>query len=144
MKLLDANILLYAHDSSSPHHIACRDWLQAALNADEPVGIPWQTSLAFVRIATNPHAVRTPLAVGKACAIVSALFERPCVVLVEPGEQFWPTFRRLVAQARLRGPGVMDAVLAALAVEQGATVCSADQDFRRFEGLSVLDPTEAS
>jgi toxin-antitoxin system PIN domain toxin len=143
VKLLDANVLLYAYDSSSAHHAACRDWLQAALNDDEPVGLPWQTSLAFIRISTNPRAVSRPLEPKEACAIVSILFERPNVVVVEPGEQYWSTFLKLVADGRVSGPLVTDAVLAALALEQGASVCSSDRDFRRFDGVCVTDPTEA-
>jgi toxin-antitoxin system PIN domain toxin len=143
VKLLDANVLLYAYDSSSAHHAACRDWLQAALNDDEPVGLPWQTSLAFIRISTNPSAVSRPLEPKEACAIVSILFERPNVVVVEPGEQFWSTFLKLVADGKVSGPLVTDVALAALALEQGASVCSTDRDLRRFDGVSVTDPTEA-
>jgi uncharacterized protein len=143
VKLLDANVLLYAYDSNSQHHAACRDWLQGALNDDEPVGLPWQTSLAFIRISSNPRAVRRPLETKEACAIISGLFERPNVVVVEPGEQFWRNFLKLVADSRVSGPLITDAVLAALALEQGALVCSTDRDFRRFDGISVLDPTEA-
>lgn len=142
MKLLDANILLYAYDSSSTHHAACRDWLQDALNYDEPVGLPWQTSLAFIRIATNPRAVRRPLGTADACAILSALFDRPAVVVVEPGEQFWRNFQNVITEARVSGPLVTDAVLVALALEQGATLCSTDRDFRRFRGVTVVDPTD--
>jgi len=141
VRLLDANVLLYAYDSSSAHHGVCRDWLERALNEDEPVGLPWQTSFAFVRISTNPRAVRTPLPPEEACAIIGALFERPGVVIVEPGEEFWRTFERLVADSKASGPLITDAVLAALAIEQGATVCTTDRDFRRFADLSILDPT---
>jgi uncharacterized protein len=143
VKLLDANVLLYAYDSNSAHHAACRGWLESALNDDEPVGLPWQTSLAFIRISTNPRAVRRPLEPKAACAIISALLERPNVVVVEPGEQFWRTFSELVADSRVSGPLITDAALAALALEQGASMCSTDRDFRRFDGLSVIDPTEA-
>jgi toxin-antitoxin system PIN domain toxin len=143
VKLLDANILLYAYDSSSAHHAVCRNWLEAALNDDEPVGLPWQTSLAFIRISTNPRAVRRPLPTTEACAIISGLFERPCVVVVEPGEQFWRTFEQVLTEARVSGPLVTDAVIAALAIEQGASVCSTDRDFRRFRSVSLIDPTQA-
>lgn len=115
--------------------------LQTALNNDEPIGLPWQTSLAFVRISTNSRAVNQPLPVKEACAIVTALFERPSVVLVEPGEQFWHIFERLVAEARASGPLITDTSLAALAIEHGAAVCSTDRDFRRFHSLTVIDPT---
>jgi len=142
VKLLDANILLYAYDSSSAHHAACRSWLEAALNEDEPVGLPWQTSLAFIRISTNPRAVRTPLAVDDACVIVDEILGRQTVRIVEPGDQFWSIFRKLVRSAKVSGPLVTDAVLAALALEQGATLCSTDRDFRRFGNLKLVDPTD--
>ncbi len=54
MIVLDANVLLYAYDSSSSAHARCKDWLEAALNGEAQIAIPWQTLLAFVRIATNP------------------------------------------------------------------------------------------
>jgi uncharacterized protein len=142
VRLLDANILLYAYDSSSTHHAVCREWLEAALNDDELVGLPWPTSLAFIRIATNPRAVCRPLATPDACAIVGALLERPGVVVVEPGEQFWRNFQQVVSEARISGPLVTDAVLVALALEQGASLCSTDRDFRRFRGITVVDPTD--
>jgi uncharacterized protein len=53
VKLLDANILLYAYDSDSAHHSICRSWLETALNSGEIVALRWQTLLAFVRISTN-------------------------------------------------------------------------------------------
>ena len=142
MKLLDANILLYAYDARSAHHAVCREWLTGVLNDDEPVGLPWQTLLAFVRIATNSRAVQTPIPVSQACAIVDSWLQRPQVVVVEPGDRYWDILREQLAQAKVSGPLVTDASLAALALEQGATLCSTDRDFLRFTTLKRLDPTQ--
>lgn len=70
MKLLDANILLYAYNSDSPHHEVCRIWLEQAFNSTEPIALPWQTALAFVRIATNSRISSRPLTSEQACSIV--------------------------------------------------------------------------
>jgi len=142
VKLLDVNVLLYAHDTSSQKHARCRDWLIRALNGDEHVGLPWQTLLGFVRIATNPRAVRRPLPATEACAIVSRWLARPQAVVVDPGERFWGIFQALVDRGQAQGPLISDAALAALAIEQGATLCTTDRDFRRFDGLRLLDPTD--
>lgn len=142
MKLLDVNVLLYAHDTSSIQHARCRDWLMRALQGDEHVGLPWQTLLGFVRIVTNPRAVRRPLNAADACAIVSRWLARPQAIVVEPGERYWQIFSALVARGQVHGPLVSDAALAALAIEHGATLCTTDRDFRRFDGVSLLDPTE--
>ena len=143
MKLLDANVLLYAYDSDSPHHATCRPWLDAALNSEETVALPWQTLLAFVRIATNARAVRRPLSGPDACGIVSAWLERPNVAVLGAGDRFWQIFQAQVLDAQVSGPLVTDAALAALALEHGATLCSTDSDFRRFRGLRLLNPADA-
>ncbi len=143
MKLLDANILLYAYDSGSPHHSVCRSWLDAALNSEETIALPWQTLLAFVRIATNPRAVRQPLSGPDACGIVNSWLERLNVAVVGAGARFWELFQAQVSDAQVSGPLVTDAALAALAFEHGAILCSTDTDFRRFRGLKLLDPTRA-
>jgi uncharacterized protein len=140
MKLLDANILLYAYNADSPHHAASRSWLEHAFNDQETIGIAWQTILAFVRIGTNPRAVRTPLTAGGACDIVTEWLSRPSVLAVEPGERFWDLLREQLIEARVSGPLVSDAALVALALEQGATLISTDKDFRRFRGLKLVDP----
>ena len=142
MKLLDANILLYAYDTSSSHHEICRAWLESAFNTDETIALPWQTVLAFVRITTNPRAVKTPLSSANACAIVGTWLERPNVVVVNAADRFWTILRQQILEAQVSGPLVTDAALAALAIEQGATLWSTDRDFRRFQGLKLLDPLQ--
>lgn len=142
MKLLDANILLYAYDSSSAHHSTCSIWLEATLNAEEIVALPWQTALAFIRIATSPKATRRPLSGPAVCAIVESWLARPNVAVVGHGERFWALFRTQVDEAQISGPLVTDTALAALALENGAVLCSTDRDFRRFKSLQVLDPLE--
>jgi toxin-antitoxin system PIN domain toxin len=141
MKLLDANVLLYAYDSDSAHHEVCRTWLEQAFNAPETVGLPWQTLLAFIRISTNPRAVARPLSGEDACEIVASWLSRPNVTISSAGERFWPLFRDLIAEAKINGPLITDTALAALAIEQGATLHSTDRDFRRFQGVKLFDPT---
>ena len=53
MILVDANILIYAHVSSFAQHSVARDWLDQQLNGSGPVGLPWASVLAFLRLVTN-------------------------------------------------------------------------------------------
>jgi toxin-antitoxin system PIN domain toxin len=142
VKLLDANILLYAYDSDSAHHAACRSWLEAAFKSDEIVALPWQTLLAFVRITTNPRATKKPLQIADACNIVSSWLDQVNVSVIGAGERFWELLKHQMLEAQVTGPLVTDAALAALALEHGATLCSVDRDFRRFRGLKLIDPTD--
>ncbi len=144
MKLLDANILLYAYDSDSAHHVACRPWLEAAFNSEETVALPWQTLLAFLRISTNSRATKKPLQSAEACEIVSSWLNQVNVSVIGAGERFWELLQHQMREAQVTGPLVTDAALAALALEHGATLCSVDRDFRRFRGLKLIDPTDRS
>jgi toxin-antitoxin system PIN domain toxin len=108
------------------------------------LGLAWQTVLAFVRISTNSRAVRRPLSGADACAIVRTWLERPNVSVLAADERFWSIFQSQVLDAQVAGPLVTDAALAAFALENGATLCSTDRDFRRFRGLKLPDPREAA
>jgi toxin-antitoxin system PIN domain toxin len=142
VKLLDANILLYAYDSDSAHHAACRSWLEAVFNSEEIIALSWQTLLAFVRIATNPRATKKPLQGAEACKIVGSWLAQVNVSVIGPGERCWELLKHQMLEAQATGPLVTDAALAALALEHGATLCSVDRDFRRFRGLRLIDPTD--
>ncbi len=144
MKLIDANILLYAYDSDSSHHAVCKTWLEVAFNSEEIVALPWQTVLAFVRISTNPRATKKPLPGTEACDIVSSWLHQVNVSVIGAGERFWELLKGQILEAQVTGPLLTDAALAALAIEHGATLCTVDRDFRRFRGLKLIDPTDAS
>jgi len=58
--LVDANILIYAHVSSFAQHPIARDWLDQQLNRSGPVGLPWVSPLAFLRLVTNPRVSNIP------------------------------------------------------------------------------------
>lgn len=142
MTLVDANLLLYAYDASSRFHEGARSWLEERLSGTEPVGLAWITLLAFLRIATNPRALARPLLTERAVAIVSSWLALPCVVRPEPGERHWEILSGLMSSAQARGPLVMDAHLAALALEHGAVLATTDRDFARFEGLRTVNPLD--
>jgi toxin-antitoxin system PIN domain toxin len=140
--LVDANVLLYAYHPRAEQHDRCRTWVERAFSGEEPVAIAWVTLLAFVRISTNPRVFEQPLLAGEALAAVASWLERPSVSVLEAGEACWEIFRHLVVDAQVTGPLVMDAFLAALALENGATLATTDRDFTRFPKLELVNPAE--
>ncbi len=140
MIVVDATVLLYAYHPQAAAHPRCRAWLEQALSGEEPVVISWVTLLAFVRIITNPRVFEQPLLAGEALAIVASWLARPAFSVLEAGEGCWEIFRRVVAEGQVAGPLVMDAFLAALALENGATLATTDRDFTRFPKLELLNP----
>lgn len=140
MILIDANLLLYAYNSSSEHHRTARKWLEAVISREQRIGLSWIVVLAFLRLATTPRIFPEPLTMGEAISIVSGWLARPNVVLLHPTERHWEVLSSLLAVTRIRGRDVTDAHLAALSMEHGATFCTSDRDFARFPGLKTLDP----
>jgi toxin-antitoxin system PIN domain toxin len=138
--LVDANLLVYALDSDSPHHARARPWLERALSGAAPVGLPWIVILAFIRLTTRPGIMRRPLPLPDALAYVDSWLEQPCVETVVPGEHHWPILSSLLETTGSAGNLTSDAHIAALALERGASVCSADHDFARFPGVRHVNP----
>lgn len=52
-------------------------------------------------------------------------------------------FERILLSASPSSNLILDAHLAALAIEHGLTLCSVDRDFSRFRGLSFENPLES-
>jgi toxin-antitoxin system PIN domain toxin len=138
--LVDANVVLHAYYPRAEKHQPCRRWIEEAFSGLTPIGLSWITVWAFLRIITNPRAFEQSLSMREAMEIVSAWFEVPVVILLEPGERYWELLGRLLLDSQVKGPLVTDAALAALALEHGASLCTTDLDFTRFRNLKVLDP----
>lgn len=138
--LVDANILVYAVDTDSPFHERARTWLEGALNGNRRVGVPWSSITAFLRIATNPRAVAEPLAPAAVWEVVQGWLDAEAVWIPEPGRGHRDILGRLVVDLDLRANLISDAVLAALCIEHGLDIVSADSDFARFGEITWINP----
>ena len=140
MILTDANLLLYAYNVDAAEHKAARLWLEEQLSAPSIFCFCWQTLTAFLRITTNPRAFPQPLSGKEAAAIVKSWLEQPQAAILNPGERHWAIFQDLLTVGQATGPLVMDAHLAALAIEHGVRLATTDRDFSRFPTLLTTNP----
>jgi len=138
--VLDANILLYAWDSTANLHRTARKWVELTFSSPTPVGIPWQTAGAFLRITTNARLPGKRFSIEEAAGIVDGWFEQPNVRLIAQGESHWQILRSMLLDGQARGPLITDAQLAALTIEHGGVLCTTDRDFARFPGLRWMNP----
>ena len=140
MILVDANLLLHAYNPRSVDHQRSKTWVEEALSGSDPVGFAWPTLWAFLRIATNARVFARPLSAVEAEGIVSSWLDRSVTVVLQPGDRHWHILGELMRDGQVSGPLVTDAVLAAIAIEHGATICTTDRDFARFRGLQWMNP----
>jgi uncharacterized protein len=140
--LIDANILLYAYNAHAPQQAAASKWLENLLAGSDTIALPWATIWAFLRICTNSRIWPNPLPAQQAFDIIGEWLSQPGVVVLQPGPRHSELLKQIVIEHNAAGTLMTDAVLAALAIEHGATLASTDQDFRRFRGLRWINPLE--
>lgn len=140
MKLPDLNVLIYAVDRTSVRHGPAREWWEGLLSSGEPVALSWSVLLGFLRLSTRAQVFHVPLTSDEALDLVDGWLARPAVRVVAPGPRHTAVLRDLLRPLGTAGNLTTDAHLAALAIEHGAELCSADTDFARFPRLRWTNP----
>jgi toxin-antitoxin system PIN domain toxin len=136
----DINLLLYAYNGSDHRHRSAKRWLVDLLSGDETIGFSSETINGFIRIATNPKAFPFPISLNDAFDIVKAWLSVPNVLVLTPTDDHINVLKDVSIASNARGPAFSDAVLAALAIQHGATFATSDKDFERFQGLKTVNP----
>lgn len=140
MKLVDANVLLYAVNTDAQHHDRSRSWLDAALSGADTVAFAWIALLAFARLSTKAGLFPRPLSAGEAMDRIDGWLAPPAAVVVEPTTDHASIVRRLLEETGVGGNLVNDAHLAALSIEHRCALVSFDNDFDRFSGVEWSEP----
>lgn len=140
MIVIDANLLIYSYDTDSPHHPKSSAWIERMLSGGEAVGLSWRTIAAFLRVVTNRRLPGKRVALENAVDTVQEWLERPNVRILVPGDIHWSLLRRMILEGGASGPLISDAQLAALTIEHGGVLYTADRDFARFPSLRWTNP----
>ena len=140
MLLLDVNVVLAASRADHPHHGPVRAWFDDLLAADDDFTVPTIVWASFLRLATNRRVFPVPTPRSAAFAFIDATCAQPHHVLTGPGPRHLDLLRTVCDEADATGDLVPDAVIAAVAVEQGCEVVSMDRDFARFPSVRHQRP----
>lgn len=141
MICLDVNLLIQATDPDAASHEAARQWFENEMNSGERVALPAFTLVSFLRLSSQPRVRRNPLSVAEAMDFVEGWLEWEAVWTPQPTEQHFALMSSLL-KAAPRSAMVNDAHIAALAIEHGLILCSADNGFRMFPGLKFHNPLQ--
>lgn len=140
MRLVDANVLVYSFTTSFPQHERARAWLDERLSEPVPLGLPWPSLLAFVRLTSNHRIFERPVSVAAAWRQVDEWLSCEWVWVPSPTARHRAILGNLLSATGLGAEHVPDAHLAALALEHGLAVVSTDADFSRFPNVRLENP----
>lgn len=140
MIAVDTNILVYAHRKDSEWNDLAYAKLAALAAGAATWAIPWPCVHEFYSIVTHRRIFDPPSSVEQALDQLEAWMESPSLIFLAEEGEYWPCLKVLVGKAKLRGPAVHDARIAALCRLHGVReLWSADRDFSRME-LTVSNP----
>ena len=142
MKCADVNLLIAAAVDGHPHHETAVSYVRRALSSPEPLGIPSVVISGFVRICTDRRVLIRPMSPTQAVDFVDVILSTPGSTVLQPQARHWEVFSDLVRVHQPRSADVTDVYLAALAIEQNATLVSFDRGFARFPELRWELPTD--
>jgi toxin-antitoxin system PIN domain toxin len=142
MKLLDVNVLVYAHKAGTERHEEYVEWLRETVGDPAPFGVSELAMSGFVRVVTHPRIFDLPSTLDEAFRFADSLRSRRNAVAIRPGPRHWDIFRDCCHVGGARGSLVADAYHAALAIETGSTWITTDRDFARFPNLDWRHPLD--
>jgi toxin-antitoxin system PIN domain toxin len=141
--LIDTNLLLFATFKATSEHERARRWLDEQFESSPRIGLPWHSLLGFVRLASNLRIFRNGPSADQSWRVVREWLSAGNVWVPQPTERHADVLDQLFSSASVDSRSVMDTHLAALAIEHGLVLCSADTDFTRFPSLRWLNPLVA-
>lgn len=141
MIAVDTNLLVYSHRSDSPFHQVAKALIETLRGSPAPWAIPWPCVHEFVGIVTHPRVFKTPTPLMAAIAAVDAWLAGGNLHLIAESEGYWETLEEIATTARLQGPRIHDARIAALCLHHGVhELWSADRDFSAFPQITARNP----
>jgi toxin-antitoxin system PIN domain toxin len=136
----DVNLLVYAYDSSSPHHEAAAEWWKGCMTGGEEIGLATVVVFGFVRLITNPRIFQNPLTPVEAASRVESWLARSVVRIIDPSPHHLTDVLAMLVESGTAGNLTTDAQIAALARQEKAILHSNDTDFLRFPGIRWHNP----
>jgi toxin-antitoxin system PIN domain toxin len=141
MIAIDTNLLVFAHRADAPDHDAVLAVLRPIVEGTAPWALPWPCVHEFISIATHPGIYKPASTLLEALGFVDALLLSPQLHLLAESNGYYQKLRALSVAARLRGPRIHDARIAALCLHHGVReLWTADRDFSLFPQLNTRNP----
>lgn len=141
MIAVDSNLLVYSHREDSEFHTAAMELVDGLRHQPAAWAVPWPCIHEFIGIVTHPGIYKPASALSEAFGFMDSLFASRQLQLLSESSGYFEKLRDVATAARLKGPRIHDARIAALCLHHGVKeLWSADRDFSAFPQLKVRNP----
>jgi toxin-antitoxin system PIN domain toxin len=138
---VDSNLLIYSHREDSEFHATAKELVDSLRHQPAPWAIPWPCIHECIAIVTHAGIYKPASTLSEALGFVDSLFASPQLHLLSESSGYFEKLRDVITAARLKGPRIHDARIAALCLHHGVReLWSADRDFSAFPQLKVRNP----
>jgi toxin-antitoxin system PIN domain toxin len=139
---VDTNVLVYAHRNEVPEHDTAVELLRTLAEGTEHWAIPWPCVYEFFSVVTNPRIWKAKASSPEqAWGQLDAWFSAPAVRLIGESDDFVASLASVARRARVRGPVIHDARVAAICLAHGVSrLVTRDRDFSLFPELALENP----
>ena len=141
MIAVDSNLLIYSHREDSKFHASAKELIDTLRHQSAPWAIPWPCIHEFIGIVTHPNIYKPATSLNQALATVDAWQAAGNLHLLSESPGYFEKLRELALAAKLSGPRIHDARIAALCLHHGVReLWTADRDFSAFPQLKTRNP----
>jgi hypothetical protein len=138
---VDTNLLVYAHREDSEFYAPAKECIDSLRHQSAPWAIAWPCVHEFIGIVTRPGIYQPPTSLNQALAAVDAWLAGGNLHLLSESPGYFEKLRELALAAKLSGPRIHDARIAALCLHHGVReLWTADRDFSMFPKLKTRNP----
>lgn len=141
MIALDTNLLVYAYREDSQFHLPAMEHLRPVMEGGSPWALPWPCVHEFLGVVTSGRVYQPASPLSHALSFLDSLLASPQLHLLSESPGYFEKLRDLATRARLSGPRIHDARIAALCLHHGVReLWTADRDFSSFPKLKTRNP----
>jgi predicted nucleic acid-binding protein len=141
MIALDTNLLVYAYREDSDFHATAVEQLRPVIEGDSPWALPWTCVHEFIGVVTGGRVYKPASPLSNVLDFLDSLMTSPQLHLLAESPGYFEKLRELALAAKLSGPRIHDARIAALCLHHGVReLWTADRDFSMFPKLKTRNP----
>jgi len=139
---LDTNILVYAADTTSPFHAACKKLREQGMTGNISLCISPQVLFEFFAVITSPKRVNQPIKPQKAFEEMTKYLRTNHVIKIYPKSNIIEKTIELCQKYNTKSQEIFDVQIVATMLSNGiTTIYTYDTGhFSRFEEIEVFTP----